>query len=328
MNAGRDALGELIAAAGRRSLPPREDYEQVLAAATHAWQRKLRSQRRRRWLYAAVAAALLAGIGVSAIRQWLPEGSASIVASTLVLRGSVAVLAAGDDAWRPLRSDAGITAGARLRTGANGGLAIQLDENTVVRVRAQSELTVEEADALRLHIGTVYVDSGRAEKASSLRIDTELGTVRDIGTIFEVRAAPQTLRIRIREGQIELEAPAQLTRVRSGAGEEIEMSSQGGLRRAAFPPSDAAWAWAAALAVPPETEGRPLLQFLLWVARETGRRLQFQEPAIEADARQVVLHGKTRDLAPLQALDLMLSTTDLEYVLPSDEVIIIRRRAP
>jgi hypothetical protein len=62
------------------------------------------------------------------------------------------------------------------------------------------------------------------------------------------------------------------------------------------------------------------------VARQTGRRLRFAEPETEARARAVVLHGKAADLAPLDALELVLSTTDLEYVLPSDEVIIVRKR--
>ncbi len=76
----------------------------------------------------------------------------------------------------------------------------------------------------------------------------------------------------------------------------------------------------------PDTEGQPLLQFLTWVARETGRQLMFDEPATEAQARSVILHGKAANLPPLEALDLLLSTTDLEYVLPSDQVIFIRRR--
>jgi len=324
VNAGRDALGELVRVAGRRSMPPQEDYEQVFEAANLAWQRKLRSQRRRRWLYAAAAALMAIGIGVTTFPHWMPREAA--VATAVVLRGNAAILLARDDTWRPLQLGSAIPAGARVRTGANGGLAIALDDGTAVRVKEQSELTLESARALRLRIGTVYVVSGLGQSTASLRIETDIGTVRDVGTIFEVRAAPHALRIRVREGRVELDTPSQPARFESSAGEQLEVDPGGGVRRSYIAPNHPGWAWAETLAAAPDIEGRPLLQFLAWVARETGRRLQFQEPGIEVQAREVVLHGKTRDLAPLQALDLMLSTTDLEYVLPSDEVIVIRRR--
>jgi hypothetical protein len=117
-----------------------------------------------------------------------------------------------------------------------------------------------------------------------------------------------------------------VTLAESGAGEEIEIYRNGDVRRRALSPHDAQWRWAEGLAVAPDLEGRHLVEFLAWVARQTGRRLRFAEPETEARARTVVLHGRAADLAPLDALELVLSTTDLEYVLPSDEDIIVRKR--
>jgi len=324
VNPARDALGELVRVVGRRRAPPREHYEQVLAAATHAWHRKLRSRRRRRWLLAAAAALMTAVVGVATFLQWMPRKA--VVATAVVLRGNVAIRTADEDPWQPLQPGLPVTAGAHLRTGTEGGIALTLNDGTAVRVKEQSELTLEAARSLRLDTGTLYVDSGPRPEQRAVRIETDVGTVRDIGTIFEIRATPESLRIRVREGRVELDAPRTPERLQTRAGQQLDFDLEGTIRRSAIASSDSAWRWAEALATPPETEGRPLLQFLVWVARETGRRLQFQEPALEAQAREVVLHGQTRDLAPLQALDLMLSTTDFEYILPSDEVIVIRRR--
>jgi hypothetical protein len=36
------------------------------------------------------------------------------------------------------------------------------------------------------------------------------------------------------------------------------------------------------------------------------------------------LHGSIRHLAPLEALSVMLATTDLEYVIPDDRSILVR----
>jgi ferric-dicitrate binding protein FerR (iron transport regulator) len=324
VNAGRDALGELVRVAGRRSSPPHEDYVQVLEAATRAWQRKLRSQRRRRWLYAAAAVLTATGVGVATLRHLMPQEMT--VGTAAVVHGSVGMRFANDDTWQPIQTGAAIPAGAVVRTGANGGLALALEGGAAVRVKEQGELRLESAHTLRLRIGTVYVDSGLGRRPASLRIETDSGTVRDVGTIFELHTSPNALRIRVREGRVEIDTPGQPARFQSKAGEQLEIDPRGAARRSLITPNDPVWTWAEALAEVPDIEGRPLLYLLAWVARETGRQLQFQEPAIEAQAREVVLHGKTRDLAPLQALELMLSTTDLEYVLPSDEVIVIRRR--
>jgi ferric-dicitrate binding protein FerR (iron transport regulator) len=151
--------------------------------------------------------------------------------------------------------------------------------------------------------------------------------VSDVGTVFQVDVKPTAVRVRVREGLVQLDAAGREGLLRSGAGEELELDERGGLRHGIVPPSHPAWAWAEALAPPPDVEGRPLLQFLDWVAHETGRRVRFAAPEVEAQAREVVLHGRTRDLTPLQALDVMLSTTDLEYVLSTDQVILIRRRS-
>jgi hypothetical protein len=63
---------------------------------------------------------------------------------------------------------------------------------------------------------------------------------------------------------------------------------------------------------------------LTWVARETGRAVRFASPDIERKAGTTILHGNIRHLAPLEALSVMLATTDLEYTLPDDATILIR----
>ena len=62
----RDSVAALIRVVGRRSAPPREDYERVLGASRAAWRRTVMQRTRRRWAYALAAslAALLLGAGV------------------------------------------------------------------------------------------------------------------------------------------------------------------------------------------------------------------------------------------------------------------------
>jgi hypothetical protein len=320
----RDTLGELLRAAGRRDAPPPEAYEHVLATATQVWQSKVRSRRRRQWLIAASVSFLaLAGVVVGVLR-WAPVSPIVPIASTVVLRGNAAILLPRQDVWQPLQLGAQIQPGTRIRTGGHGGVALDLVGGRSLRVDRQSELLLSAPDAARLFIGAVYVDTGTEHLP--LRIETDSGSVRDMGTIFEVRAAPDTLRIRVREGRVRMDSRLHTLSVETTAGEEVMVDKRGSVRRSELPISSDTWAWAEALVLAPPSDGWPLMQFLSWVARETGRQLQFEEPALEAQAHDIILHGATRDLAPLEALDLMLSTTEFEYSLPADDVIFIRRR--
>lgn len=328
MTTGRDVLGELVQAAGRRTVPAREDYDYVLDAAMAAWRRKVQARRRRRWILAVAATVVAGAVGVATFLHLMPHRAPSAVATTVLVRGNSAIRSPSDTTWQRLQPGVEIAAGARLRTGAIAGLALELDSGTSVRLASHSELAIESGRAMRLLTGTMYVDTGPAQASGTLRVETAMGTVSDVGTIFQITAQPDSLRIQVREGQVQLDSAGPAARIQSTAGEQLEVDENSTVRRSAFPGTDPAWAWAEALAAGPDMEGRSLLEFLAWVARQTGRRLQFQGPDIEAQAREVVLHGKTRDLTPLQALDLMLSTTDLEYVLSADEAIVIRRRQP
>ena len=76
----------------------------------------------------------------------------------------------------------------------------------------------------------------------------------------------------------------------------------------------------------PQIDEQPVRLLLNWVARETGKRVVFEEPFLEVKASETLLHGSVRNLPPLEALDVHLATTDLDYVLLEESVIMIRLR--
>ena len=182
--------------------------------------------------------------------------------------------------------------------------------------------------AIELTAGTIYVDSGLGVRTNRFEIATTFGIVRDIGTQFEVSSSPAELRLRVREGLVQLYQDGPRAELSGVAGEQVRIDSFGAIDRASFSTYDPEWAWASALADVPETDGQPLLGFLSWVARETGRALRFQ-PGAEAQAQITILHGSADNLAPLDALEVMLKTTDFRYELQDSGVLWIeRRRAP
>jgi len=323
----RDVLGELIRAAGRRPTPPHDDYERVLNASRSAWQKKVRSRRRRQWSYALAASLATFAIGLTAILEVMPMGPGPEIASTAIVDGEVMVLTPGAENWQFLdEADNQLVAGTRLRTQAEGRVALDLAPGVSVRVNHRSELTLLSSDRIELTAGTVYIDSGLGVRANRFEIATSFGTVRDIGTQFEVSSSPAALRVRVREGLVELYQDRQEPELSGSAGEELRIDSRGMVERAPFSTYDQEWAWASALADVPQTDGQSLIGFLRWVAREMGRSLRFSGPGDEAQAQTVTLHGSATALAPMEALDVMLATTDFEYALLEDGVLLIQRR--
>lgn len=327
MNPGRDLLAEVLRAAGARTVPTRADYDVVFDAAITAWRRSLHARRRRRWTLALAATVAAMAIGITALVQRITARPSPPVAIAVVIRGSALTRSPKDDTWRALKLGEAIAAGSRVRTSPVAGLALAMN-GISARLDEKSEVEVDSDHVLRLTSGALYVDTGLVPALpGALRIETAFATVSDVGTVFQVDVRASALRVRVREGLVQVDAAGRAGLLRTSAGEEIELDDHGTVRHAIVPPAHRAWAWAEALAPPPDVEGRSLLQFLEWVAHETGRRVRFEAPDVEAQAREVVLHGKTHDLTPLQALDVMLSTTDLEYVLSTDQVILIRRRS-
>ncbi len=315
-----DMVVALIQAAGRRAEPPEEAYRQVLDAAMTALRRKTARRRERNWLIGTVAASLsaVAFVLLFQLGQVPLQPRVATVISTI---GAVELRSG--NRWKPLVDPGGaVAAGAGLRTLAGGGAALSLGPGVSLRLASGSEVQFDGPQDILLRDGMLYLDN-RATPGTGLRIGTPLGTVRDIGTQFEVRVADGTLRLRVREGRVEIDRAGQ--HLIGEAGDQFEIDVLGGVSRSAISPTDVSWVWAETMAPAPDIDGRPAAELLAWVARETGRRLRYQSVVVEQRAATVILHGNIRHLAPLAALDAMLATTDLEYVLDGDTMEIRAR---
>jgi hypothetical protein len=323
-----DALAELIRAAGRRPAPTAVEYERVRLASHLAWQMKVSSRKRRRVLWFALAASLVLVVAASLLLPGQVTVTApSGVAQISVLRGRVEQRSEDDAGWSPLSVGATVAAGVRLRTGQDGGVALALRNDVVVRVAAGTTWSVDDVSRLTLELGALYVDTGqRVPGAGGVEIATSRGAVRDIGTQFEVRADDARVRLRVREGRVVLRPIAGQALYEAPAGEELLVAADGGLERRALAPDSAEWQWIEALAVPIDLEGTSAFDALRWIARETGKTLVFEDANAELLARNAILHGSSTGLAPLQMLEVVIATSiGLAYQF-GDGTLVIRRR--
>ena len=136
----------------------------------------------------------------------------------------------------------------------------------------------------------------------------------------------RSLRVRVREGEIELLNSTASGDVSGTSGEEIEIYEDGPLARRAIALDDPDWAWAEALASVPEVASRSILAYFRWIARETGKRLEFEAEAVELAAQFASFGGDPAGLSPLELLSSIAATSDFEYRMTEDGAIVIARK--
>jgi ferric-dicitrate binding protein FerR (iron transport regulator) len=285
----------------------------------------LRRRRRQRLVWSAAA-----GVAAVAVGAWLlrPSFETAPVALAAVLRadGQVLVRRDGAHAWSTLARDASIFPGDALRTGADGRLALRLGDGPELRMDRATELHWRDATHGRLSLGAAYVDAGlQANHANQLLIETVAGSVRHVGTQYQVRVLDQAIDVTVREGLVRVEGPSGS---HTGlAGERLHVTREH-VDREAIATTAADWSWTGAIAPVFAIEGRPLHEFLEWSARETGRELHYADPADRVAAGDIVLRGSVESLTPDQALDAVLSTTPLRWHADTGQILIGESSAP
>ncbi len=327
MTEQRDVIADLVRAAGRRPDPPTADRDAVLRAASDAWRQAVRRRQRHQIAWGLAASILCVAVILRIVGSGPVQPDSSAQFGTVgSLQGEIAVRDTERAVWRPLRDGEMLGAGAQIRT-PQAAAALIVPGTGSIRLQPATLLAVQGRARLRLETGTVYVDADASAPGQGVQIETPFGVARDIGTVFELAADANGLRLRVRDGRVELGQQGGATVFDAAAGEELRLGNDGSIRRGSIDVTGAEWHWAEQLAKPFNPEGRRLAEFLRWVARETGRQLRFRSARDETLANSAVLHGATRNLAPMEALDLMLAATDFEYSLTPDSVLIVGRRA-
>ena len=320
--AAGDPIARLVRGAGPRPAVPPEREHRVRDAAHAAWRRSISSGRRRRsiaWSAVPRAAAGVWAVLISpGVRQRLRPAPPGSIATLERADGSVG--------WPDRASPsvgAALDAETGIETGADGRVAVRLDGGASVRFDVATRARLVSGTEVLLDRGTLYVDTGADGGAgASVTIRTALGTVRDVGTQFQVRVSDDTVRLSVREGIASLERQGLSHEAPSGM--QLTARAGAGVTTHALPPSGPEWDCIQEAAPPFELEGRRLSEYLHWIGRETGLRIDYADPSIPAGAPAIVLHGTVQGLRPDETLEAVLPTCGLRHRLEGGSLIIER----
>ena len=322
--ASGDHIGRLLRLAGPRPVAPHEREQRVKDSVRAQWRASVRGRRQRAWLTRggfglAAAASLVAMFGIMNRDTIAPEPLfEGPIGHLETVTGTVdRVLGSGD---HPMRVGDSIAAGELIDTGVIGRAALRLASGASLRLDHRTRLRGVTDTIVVLEAGGLYLDSGSSGTAAAVEIRTPFGSVHDIGTQFEVRLDDQEIRVRVREGAINIDRDGQL--YDAGVGMELTVDSSGEWSRRSVPVFGPDWDWILSVAPSFELEGSTLDVFLSWVSRETGFQPRFLDAQDAEGAPDVVLHGSVEGMRPDQALEAVLPTCGLAHRLDGGIVVI------
>ncbi len=317
-------IERVLKATGPRDRPPADVERAAREHLRHEWRSIVAVERARR--QRRMGLALAASLAVAALGVWLAgpliTGPGEAVATIALASGEVRAKAGLLGRWQSIDDGKTLSAGQTLMTGPSGRSAVTLPGGVSARLDHDTRITIASVERVLIERGALYVDSGR-EAASTARLDvmTPAGSLRHVGTQYEVRLLGPDVRLRVREGRVEWNARSGGA-ARGDAGEQLMIAADGGIRRDAVPRYGESWDWVAAATPGIDIDGHSLTEFLAWASRELGREITFASPAIEAEADGIVMHGSIAGLTPMQALDAVLATTRLQGIVDDDRIVI------
>ena len=314
-------VARLLRLAGPRPPVPEDRAARVRSAVHAAWRHDVDTHAGRaqwirgRWIRGtvALAAVLLAAVGLAVLRPWR-SAETPIVATVERTAEGLRGRGPGDDI--SLATGSAVVAGTSLETDPDVRAALRLTTGASLRLAGGTRVRLEAPTVLVLDRGEIYLDSPDGGGQHAIR--TPFGTVRDVGTRFEVGLTAETLRVRVRQGVVAVgDVPGEVR-----AGEELTVDTDGHVTKTAVPVHGPEWDWVVASAPAFELEGRTLRQLLDWAVRETGWSLRYADDAIAAKAASTVLHGAALEVPPDQAPALVLPTCGLRSRL-EDGVLVV-----
>ena len=320
-------LERLLKSAGPRERPPAEVERAVRAGRYAEWQAMLREGRSRKHRFGAFA--LAASLAVAAVGAWIAgtqtASTPAAVGTLAATVGNVRERSGWLAGWRAMDGGDVVMAGRTLETGADGRAAIALAGGVSLRLDRGTRIAFIEPSRLRLERGALYLDSGAGHlQPGRLLVETPAGTVRHVGTQYELRLLDAGMQLRVREGRVEFRSPTGLVEHGRG-GEQLVIFGDGRVERGMAPRSDPTWAWISDATPTVDLEGMSLARFLAWAGRELGRDVELAGALTEADVAAVVIHGSTAGLPPAEALEAVLETTRFQATLDGDRILVERR---
>jgi ferric-dicitrate binding protein FerR (iron transport regulator) len=315
------SLEELLREVGARDEPSTDAMRDVRAAVHAEWQAMVEERRRQRRSMAwRIAASLVLAVLIATFARQFVVPEPVQVASVVNIDGRMMYTAEDADAHAGAVGQP-VLVGETIQTDASSRAALAFPSGLSLRIDRSTRFTVAAVDRIELSAGALYVDAPSTPASNdALTISTPAGSVRHVGTQYEVRTHANSIQVSVREGRV-LVTAANGSNNTGEAGQMLRLNVSGELTRTTLAATDPQWQWTLQAAPVFDIDNQTLSSFLQWIGRETGRRVVYSSPQAEAAATEVKLRGSIAGLDADAALAAVLSTTQLRrYRTPDEEI--------
>lgn len=315
-----DSLEKLLSSAAPRPVPDEEHTAAAHNALRKEWRVVTRKRTsRNRFVHFAIAATVLVSVFSLFNTLRTPVNEVVQVASIHKSFGSIYFISEESDVVPIERLDA-VHSGQKIQTGDDAGIALAWEAGGSLRIDAGSTIEFIDANTVYLHAGKVYFDSTpssliagiNAAAVGSFKIDTEFGSVSHVGTQFMTSIEDKKLRVSVREGRVEVDAPRHPRT--ANRGEQLVYSARQRPDRLNISEYGEEWQWVTRTSPTVDTTDKPIGEFLDWVGRELGREIMYLDEHSKevADIETLVGIGKL-SMEPEAALRFGMRATALDW---------------
>jgi hypothetical protein len=309
--------------AGVRPVPDEVMTARVSAAVYREYLATLNKRRRKSWLFAAAAGFLVLLVSALYFRQSSVQPVTVARVSRIIGQPSTVEPVGLHE--RSVMPDDIVQVGDTFSVPRNSRLLLALRSGIGLRVNEATALSFEAMDRLRVDRGTVYIETPRGNpEAAYFAVVTAHGSVRHVGTRFEVAVNDTSMRIRVRDGAAVFRSTTGASATVS-AGEQLDYRSGTASITQGPAPASTAWSWAESAAPEFRVDGRTLLEAIDWFAHEAGLKLAFKDAAAREQASAVILHGTVTGLAPRDAIAAIMAGTNLRYAIDDGNLLLGQR---
>lgn len=295
-----------------------EALARIRRATEAEWRAQVGGPPRGLWIPRA-AAALVAAVALGAAWMFWVRGASGAEPLATLARAEGSGVMAVHALWPDRRVDVGDELHASSDFVARGAALLELRGGGNVRIAPDSKFEVISANAVRLDRGEMYVDiPPGAHGGAGFVAVTNAGEFRHVGTQFAIAVVDGTTRLRVREGHVQWNAADGQSTL--GAGTEVFIDRDRVVTRGSVESSGPHWLWTETLAPEIDIENRPLIEFLDWVGRETGRKIVIADENTRLRLNTILMHGNVRGLPPLKALEVVMISTSLRFDLPAGAI--------
>ena len=316
-------LDQLIRNAGPKPVISEDCIARVECSVKAVWLEDLKKRKRRIFLRNALYSISACFVLVVASLNFMQSDSdirAMMVAHVDVVKGNVTL--GTEQRAAKIKEKSLIYTGQVISTDDQSGISLVLEGGQSLRLSEYTQMLVVSDNEFTLLKGRFYYDSGPDKKTQPIRVNTEYGVVSDIGTQFEVFFTPESMSIKVREGEVVFEEVSQKETRHVFSEQGLRVSQEGEVNIHYIASDSVEWKWTQELVRFADLEGYSLDQYLRKLVRDNGWVLSYNTQELENHSISSALHGSVDGMNTKEILFSLTEINDMNYEI-KDQVLFI-----